>query len=100
MPMPSYPIYCHTKGCKNLAAYRSAGRWSDGLQSELKNYGLCCADCLAAWFHKALAKQKTCQLAPGETLVTPGIYHMERGQRDQQLQRLEHLEQELTTARI
>jgi hypothetical protein len=95
MPMPSYPIYCTTKGCKNLAAYKIAGRWSDGLQSELKTYCLCCADCLSDWFQKARAKQKACQPAPGEVLATPGIYHLERGQRDQRLQRLEELEKDL-----
>jgi hypothetical protein len=95
MPMPAYPIYCYTKGCKNLAAYKIAGRWSDGLQSELKTYGLCCADCLHDWFGKGLRKQKACRPAPGETLEPPGIYHLERGRRDQMLQRLEDLEQEI-----
>jgi hypothetical protein len=95
MPMPSYPIYCYTKGCKNLAAYKIAGRWSDGMQSELKTYGLCCADCLRVWYRQGLEKQKDCHLAPGETREAPGIYHLERGQRDQKLQRLEQLEKEL-----
>ncbi len=95
MPMPSYPIYCLTQGCKNLAAYKIAARWSDGQQRELKTYGLCCADCLRAWFKAALEKQKACQLAPGETLEAPGIYHMVRGQRDPNLHRLEELENEI-----
>jgi hypothetical protein len=95
MPMPSYPIYCYTKGCKNLAAYKVAGRWSDGLQSELKTYGLCCPDCLRDCYQKALLKQSACQLGSGETLERPGIYHLERGQRDQKLQRLEDIEKEL-----
>jgi hypothetical protein len=95
--MPTYPIYCYTKGCKNLAAYKIAGRWSDGLQSELKTYSLCCADCLRQWYQKGLVKQKACQLAPGETLEAPGIYRLERGQRDQKLQRLDELEKELAS---
>jgi hypothetical protein len=95
MPMPAYPLYCYQEGCKNLAAYKIAGRWSDGLQSELKTYGLCCADCLRDWFQKAQAKQKACHLAAGETLDAPGIYHLERGQRDQKLQRLAALEKQL-----
>ena len=53
MPMPPYPIYCYTQGCKNLASYKIAGRWSDGVQSELKTYSLCCADCLPACFRSA-----------------------------------------------
>ena len=95
MPMPSYQVFCSTKGCKNLALYKIASRWSDGLQSELKTYGLCCADCLREWYEKGVVKQKACQLAPGETLEVPGIYHLQRGQRDQRLPRLEELEKEL-----
>jgi hypothetical protein len=95
MPMPAYPIYCHATGCKNLASYKIAGRWSDGLQSELKTYGLCCGECLAASFQRARAKQKACRPAPGETLEVPGIYHLERGRRDQKLLRLEEVERKL-----
>lgn len=95
MPMPSYPLYCYSPGCKNLAAYKIAGRWSDGLQSELKTYCLCCENCLRSWFDKARAKQRACRLDAGETLSTPGIYHLERGQRDRKLHRLEELEKEL-----
>src|SRR5438552_2097820 len=97
MPMPPYPIYCYTKGCKNLAAYKIAATWSDGLQSELKTFGLCCADCLRAWFEKSLAKRAACRLAAGETLETPGIFHLERGRRDKKLQRLVNKERELQT---
>ena len=92
MPMPSYPIYCYTKDCKNLAAYKIAATWSDGLRSELKTYGLVCADCLPAWFHRSREKQAACLLTQGETLAPPGIFKIERGRRDQQLQRLEDLE--------
>ena len=93
--MPPYPVYCYTKGCKNEAAYKIAGRWSDGVQSELKTYGLCCADCLRACYLNALTKQKKCRPLPGEILDGPGIYHMERGQRDRKLERLEQMEKEL-----
>lgn len=96
MPMPSYPIYCYTKGCKNLATYKIAARWSDGLQSELKTYGLCCQECLSVWLKRSRAKQASCRLAPGETLDVPGIYRIERGVRDQQLTRLTDLEQQLS----
>src|SRR5579862_9670341 len=95
MPMPAYPIYCYTKGCKNLAIYKIAGRWSDGVQSELKTYGLCCADCVRDWYLQALPKVKKSRPAPNESLDAPGIYHMERGQRDRTLERLEALEKEL-----
>lgn len=96
MPMPPYPLYCYTKDCKNLAAYKIAARWSDGVRSELKTYGLCCPDCLPYWYRRALEKKGSCQQAPGETLEDPGIYQVERGVRDQQLKRLEEVEKQLT----
>ena len=95
MPMPPYPIYCYTKGCKNEAAYKLAARWSDGRQSELKTYGLCCGDCLPEWWRRARARQAACRLTPGETLDPPGIYALQRGERDQSLARFEDLEKQL-----
>lgn len=96
MPMPSYPIYCYTKGCKNLAAYKIAANWSDGVQKELKTYGLVCEDCLPLWFRQSREKQRACHLTHGETLDPPGIFQIERGRRDLQLQRLEGLEKQTT----
>ena len=95
MAMPPYPIYCYTKGCRNLATHKIAARWSDGVVSELKTYGLCCEACLPVWFQQSRAKQPGSHLLPGETLEPAGIYHLQHGARDQQLQRLPELEQEL-----
>src|SRR5262245_751328 len=95
MPMPAYSILCYTPGCNQLATFKIAARWSDGVTAELKTYGLCCADCLKAWFERARQRQAACRLTPGESLDPPGIYQMESGQRDQRLIRLENLEREL-----
>jgi len=97
--MPPYQVYCHTRDCKNLAVHKIAARWSDGVVSELKTYALCCEECLGAWFARARAKQKACRLAPHETLEPPGIYRVVRGQRDQALERLPELEQQLDRQR-
>jgi hypothetical protein len=88
--MPPYPISCYTRGCGKLAKYKIAARWSDGVTQELKTYALTCPDCLPEWLRTSRAKQA--QLAPGETLDPPGVYHMARGHRDQQLQRVPELE--------
>jgi hypothetical protein len=95
--MPSYPLHCYTRGCGRLAQYKIAARWSDGVTGELKTYALCCAECLPAWFRQSRQRQATCRLAPGESLETPGIYHLERGHRDQQLHRLVDLEKGITS---
>lgn len=93
--MPPYPICCIAKGCKNLASYKIASRWSDGFQSELKTFALCCEDCLPKWFRTSLEKHKAGRLSPGESLDTPGIYRLDRGQRDRTLARVEELERKL-----
>ena len=95
MPMPPYPLICYQKGCGEFAVYKIAARWSDGITSELKTYGLTCPRCLADWFQQSVKKQKTCRLTPGEKLEPPGIYHLTRGQRDKQLERAAELEAQL-----
>ena len=95
MAMPPYPILCYRPGCGQPALYKIAARWSDGATQELKTYALTCATCLADSFHRSRQKQAACRLAPGETLEAPGIYELEHGRRDQQLQRRPDLEQKL-----
>ena len=95
MPMPSYPLRCYTHGCEELAVYKIAAHWSDGVTQELKTYALSCSNCLADSFRRILAKQAACRLAPGETLESPGIYVLARGRHDPELIRRNDLEQPL-----
>src|SRR5262245_58041417 len=96
--MPPYPIYCYTNGCPNLAVYKIAARWSDGVIRELKTYALCCADCLPRWFRQSCDRRAACRLAAGETLESPGIYRLQHGRRDQELERLPELERHSVSA--
>jgi hypothetical protein len=96
MPMPSYPVRCYTRGCEELAVYKIAARWSDGVTQELKTYALCCSACLAEWFRRSRSKQAACRLAAGETMESPGIYELIRGRRDPQLIRRDDLERNLS----
>ena len=98
MPMPPYPISCYKPGCPNLARYKIAAEWSDGITRELKTYALCCPDHLGELYRQSCRKQAACRLAAGETLQRPGIYEMVRGMRDQQLVRLPDLESQLRAA--
>ncbi len=95
MPMPPYAVPCYTPGCGRPAAYKVAARWSDGVTSELKTYGLACEHCLPAWFRRARERHAACRLAAGETLGAPAIFRVERGRRDLTLERLTELEVEL-----
>jgi hypothetical protein len=92
--MPSYPIHCCRPGCSNLADFKIAATWSDGVTQELKTYALCCASCLKDLYHLSCRKQAACRLAPGERLEQPGIFELVRGKRDQQLARLADIENE------
>src|SRR2546421_2879364 len=98
MPMPPYQVFCYTQGCKNPAQYKIAAKWSDGVISELKTYGLCCEECLATWLLRGRERYTRCKLIPGETLEEPGIYLLQRGHRDQTLQRLTDIEQKIMSA--
>jgi len=96
--MPPYPVHCYRRGCGRPAVYKIAARWSDGVTSELKTYALACAECLPDWFRQSRAKQAACRTAPGETLEPPGVYLIQAGHRDRQLQRLPELEARLLAA--
>ena len=94
--MPPYPITCYTPDCGQLAVYKIAARWSDGVTRELKTYALACEKCLPESYRRSRQKQAACRRAPGETLEPPGIYETARGRRDAQLVRREDLEQQLS----
>jgi hypothetical protein len=98
MPMPPYPVRCQRTGCPNQAVYKIAAAWSDGVTRELKNYALCCADCLKDLYVASCCKQAACRLTPGERLERPGVFELARGLRDQQLGRLNDLENQFQSS--
>jgi hypothetical protein len=95
--MSPYAVLCYTHGCNRPAAYKVAARWSDGVTSELKTYGLACEGCLPRWFARARERQAACRSAAGETLEVPGIYRVVHGQRDPNLARAVDLETHLAS---
>jgi hypothetical protein len=93
--MPPYAVLCYEKGCGRPAVYKIAARWSDGITSELKTYGLTCEKCLASWFRRGMEKQKACRRASNEILEPPGVYRLTPGCLDTELERLPSMEAEL-----
>jgi hypothetical protein len=96
--MPPYPVLCYAANCSNLAAFKVAARWSDGIMDELKTYYLSCPDCLTRLYASAVAKRVACRLVPGESLDAPAIFELHRGERDKTLRRRKDLEEELSQA--
>ena len=92
MTMPPYPVLCYSPGCEQLACFKIAARWSDGVTHELKTYSLSCESCVAKLLAEAKRKQESCRLSVGETLESPGIFELSRGQRDRTLMRRTELE--------
>jgi hypothetical protein len=95
MPILHYPVICYSPKCPNHAAFKIAARWSDGITDELKTYYLACPECLANLHATAISKRTACRLAPGETLDDPGIYELNRGDRDKKLKRRKDLEKQV-----
>ena len=93
--MPPYRVLC--SGCDDqVAQFKIASCWSDGVTQELKTYGLSCTECLPAQLVSARAKKHACRLTAGESLESPGIYEIARGTRDARLCRRSDLEIELS----
>ena len=90
MPMSPYRVSCCS--CDQLAQYKIASAWNDGVTQELKPYALCCATCLPARLCDARARKNACRLTAAESLESPGIYEIARGTRDARLCRRPDLE--------
>ncbi len=90
-----YPIHCTEKDCANLAQFKVASRWSDGITEELKTFGLVCRSCLPQVFRQSLQKYQSCRLSVGEELDEPGIYEFEEPGKTGHLQHASELEAEL-----
>ncbi|NBO92382.1 MAG: hypothetical protein EBV06_08750 [Planctomycetia bacterium] len=87
--MPRYIVRC---GCGEVAQFKIAAVWSDGITQELKTYGLCCASCLCRQLQRARTRRAACRLSPGETLDEPAVFELSTGCRDTHLIRRPDLE--------
>ena len=71
--MTKYPVVCQTLSCGQLATFKIASEWSDGVTAELKTYALCCEKCVPEWFELAMDRQRVCHLTDGESLGIPKV---------------------------
>jgi hypothetical protein len=86
-------VSCGVPECENAAAYKIAAPWSSGKFTELKSYGLACADHYGLAFRNALQRARKHVYSDEESVGEIGIYYFEKGTPDKQLQRLKNLEQ-------
>lgn len=89
----TYTIVCGTSGCTELAQYKIASRWTDGITEELKTYGLACREHAEDVFQLGLEKQKKCRLAQGESLEVPQIFQLVHGKYEDFPERIVELEE-------
>lgn len=92
MPMKPYTIRCISPGCAELAHYKIASHWTDGIISELKTYSICCDKCLGGEFASSMERHKKCRTIAGETLAVPAIFDLARGKSSSDLKRRLDLE--------
>jgi hypothetical protein len=90
--MATMLVRCDLPNCQETAAYKIAAPWTDGIFHEMKSFGLACVDHLGPVFREAEARRKVHRPSPGEVVGDIGIYKLEPGRRDTQLQRLWGLE--------
>jgi hypothetical protein len=83
-----YQPLCSANGCGKPAVFKVAAPWSSGASHELKNYGLACDDHRDSLLARAQLHRQGVALAEGENLGAVGLYRLEPGRRDVELNRL------------
>lgn len=84
------PALCSMPDCPDPAAYKIAAPWRGGGFSELKEYALSCPDHVAPTLAEARRRSRAYQyqLVEGEEVGEIGVYRLDDGRRDSQLERL------------
>jgi hypothetical protein len=72
-------VSCGTKGCTALAEYKIAAPWSAGRFSELKTYGLACANHYVETYRESLRRRKVHPPSEEEVQGEMALFHFEKG---------------------
>jgi hypothetical protein len=91
----SKDVHCGVPECEKHAEYKIAAPWAVGRFSELKSYGLCCAEHYSQMFQDAVRRLKIHPPSSEETQGEIGIYGFTKGKNDRHLERMSDLEQGL-----
>lgn len=83
--MYSRTVTCNIPGCAQPAEYKIAAPWSAGRFSELKTYGIACADHYAQVYRDALRRRKVHPPSPEESQGEIALFHFEKGKAGQPL---------------
>jgi hypothetical protein len=75
-------------GCKELAEYKIAAPWSAGRFSELKTYGLACAEHYVQTYRDALRRRKIHPPSPEESQGELAVYRFPKGEAVSQLEKV------------
>jgi hypothetical protein len=89
-------VYCSAPGFENTPAkYKIAAEWLAGGTRELKTFGFAEDSCLETAFRDSETKAASIKPDGGEVIGPMGVYLLVPNARDQDLERLQELEQRL-----
>lgn len=80
-----YSPVCDFEGCGHQATVKIAAPWTDGTQSELRNYGVYCSMHADDELERARQRQARTRLCPGEQVGEMRRYELIEGRRDAEL---------------
>jgi hypothetical protein len=88
-------VQCSWPDCQEPAIYKVAAVWSDRRFSELKTYGFACAGHVEDIFRDAEARWLAYEPNPAERLEEVGIYYLDPGRSNRDLERNLAIEESL-----
>src|SRR5690606_5886963 len=80
-----YTPICDVEGCDRPATFKVGASWSDGTQSEMKNFGVYCSDHATEQMELAQQRQAGIRPAPGERVGPIRLYELVGGRLDVEL---------------
>lgn len=80
-----YTPVCDVEGCDHPATFKVAAPWTDGVQRELRNYGVYCPVHSEGRLEQARQRQSGLRLVAGEEVGEMRLYELVEGRTDAEL---------------